>query len=88
MALKKTITTVNGIEVADAYHKVVNPYIIDKATLCFQLESFNISPESHPIPVAKQSFTTEFDMHSLLNIFQQAYSHVKSIPAWADAVDC
>lgn len=86
MALQKTITTVNGIVVDNAYHRVEDIAIGNKTTLNFSLASYVNQDKQYPA-FQRQMFCVEYDMNGK-NPFVQAYTYVKTLPEFAGAKDC
>lgn len=88
MAIKKTVLTASGLTVDAAYCRTALPTLTSKESMRFDLACFNVSPEANPTPAVVFSFECSYEMDSNKNIFEQAYLHIKSLPEWADAVDC
>lgn len=84
MAIKKDAETVYGITVAGAYHRVDNVNIVGKTRMSFHV--YKYVDASKPF-FAERAFETEFDLLGE-NPFAQAYAHLKTLPEFADAVDC
>ena len=84
MALKKTVKTSFGIEVSDAYHRVENLSLISKTQISFQLRSR--IDANHSI-FDETSFSCDYDITGD-NPIAQAYDYLKTLPEYADAVDC
>ena len=84
MAFTQTTTSAHGFDVPGAYHRVENIQLVGKDSIFFQLRIYK-DPQ-------KPSFsTTAFDAPYDLNgpnPIKQAYLHLKSLPEFADAVDC
>lgn len=85
MALKKTVITASGLTASDAYIRVEGPKLVAKAAVEFDAVCY-VSAE-HGVPFAKTRHTGPYDM-SGINPFAQAYEHLKTMPQFADAVDC
>jgi hypothetical protein len=83
MALTKT-TNFFGIEIQDVYVRVAS-FKGNKQNLVFEVQYFTDSQEL-------QAFKTEANSCQLLlddsNPIKQAYLHLKTLPEFADAVDC
>ena len=89
MALFKSVPTNFGGNVNTSYHRVESLSIVGKSQLSFTLASFFVEPKKTPIePMSKSILTCSYDMESSENPFQQAYSHIKSLPEWDGADDC
>lgn len=85
MALKKTVSTVFGIDVIDAYHRVENVEIQGKNAIAYRVRSYK---DGSGLPFFEDRFiTSEYDINGD-NPISQAYSHVKKLPEFADAVYC
>lgn len=84
MALKKTAHLPTGIVVDNAYHRVLNIRIVDKNRFRFFLMS-HVDAEKEAF--TNQEFDAAYDMNGE-NPFKQAYEHLKTLPAFADATDC
>lgn len=84
MALKKTQTTVHGLEAADAYHRVESLVLNGKDKINFKLRSY--ADKDKPF-YAEQDMTCSYDMNGS-NPFQQAYVFVKTTGEFVDAQDC
>lgn len=86
MALKKTTDTSFGIRIDDAYHRVVG-VSWSKTSVCgFSVASFATGQVGEaPFALNSHEFkpTVEGD-----NFIAQAYEHLKTLPEFADAVDC
>ena len=84
MALKKTITIFGDIEVKNAYLRVENISIFEKTKLVFSIVGRK-TPESQII--SSNSYNCDYNINGD-NPIKQAYLHIKSLPEFADAVDC
>jgi hypothetical protein len=84
MALQLSITTEYGINVPNAYVRVGVTSLPVKDTLHFEVCGY-VSQE-HP-PILKSYYTCSHDLEGP-NPIKQAYLHLKSLPEFADAVDC
>ena len=84
MAFTQLTTSVHGLNVPDAYHRVENVQLAGKNSIFFQLRTYK-DPQ-------KPSFnTTAFDAPYDLegpNPIKQAYLYLKTLPEFADAIDC
>lgn len=89
MALFKPVATKFGGNIQASYHRVEQPSVVGKSQLSFSLVSFFVDPKESAIePMGKSVLTCSYDMESSENPFQQAYSHIKSLPEWDGADDC
>ena len=87
MALTKTITLVNNFQefsiFEDVYLKVTS-FSGSKETVSFDLSAFK---EKDGVLLQKQEYVIAIDLEGP-NPIKQAYLHLKSLPEFADAVDC
>ena len=84
MALSKTTPSGFGFDVKNAYHRVENLELVSKDKLFFNVRSY--------ADIDKPSFLTaghecSYDLDGP-NPISQAYLYLKSVPEFADAVDC
>jgi len=84
MALKKSVTTVYGFEIPDAYHRVEGVQLISKTMIRFQVRSFADKEKAH---FADSQYECVYDMNGQ-NPIKQAYEHLKTLPEFAGATDC
>ena len=85
MAICKTVTTVYGIEVADAYHRIEAVTLQGKLEISYCVRSYK---DASGLPFfAEKYLTSAYDINGL-NPLAQAYTHVKTLPDFAGAVDC
>lgn len=84
MALQKTITLPSGLEVVDAYHRVESVLLQSKGQLAFLVRSY-FDP-TKPF-VTDQGMTCPYEITGD-NPMKQAYLYLKTLPEFADAVDC
>lgn len=85
MALKKTVKSNFGIVVEGAYHRVENLSIVAKDTMVFQVRSR--ADKDQPMVFGETLYECSYDMNGA-NPIAQAYAYIKSLPEFADAVDC
>jgi hypothetical protein len=85
MAIKKTVTTVHGIEVLNAYHRVEEVKFQGKDVIQFHIKSYKDG--SSTVPFADVDFGCAYDLAGG-NPFQQAYAFVKSQEPFNRAEDC
>lgn len=84
MALKKDITTRQGIEIKDAYFRVVSVRLNSKSGMEYVV-AFSKDAQSPAID------STSHDCAYALvgaNPIAQAYEHLKTLPEFAGATDC
>jgi hypothetical protein len=84
MAIKKTVNTPCGFEAIDAYHRVEGVQI-NKGKMNFQVRIYKENSGSHNF--AELSFYCEYDIQGD-NPIKQAYKYLKTLPEFANAVDC
>lgn len=84
MALKKSITTVHGINLADAYIRVEALRLATKSTI-----AFNVCIYADPAMAMVDGRTVEcaYELAGE-NPLEQAYAHLKTLPDFAGAADC
>lgn len=85
MALKKTVTTPQGFEAADAYLRVEALALDDKTRMSFRVRAYK--DQSANTAFDDQPFGCVYDMTGN-NPIAQAYMHLKTLPEFADAKDC
>jgi len=84
MAIKKTTITQQGFNAVDAYHRVEGTQV-SKDTITFQVRSYK---DNSGLPhFADASFNCAYNI-SGNNPIAQAYVHLKTLPEFADAIDC
>ena len=83
MALKKTIDLPNGISITDAYIRVEN-VTVDKLQMTWKIAYY--------VEIGKSAFQTDMRTGAYniqgSNPIAQAYLNMKSMPEFADAIDC
>ena len=85
MALQKNIELNTGIKVNNAYLRIDSVTINQKQNINFFLKSY-VSNESN-LSFYDQEFTTTYNIDGE-NPIKQAYLYLKTLPEFADAVDC
>lgn len=85
MALKKNFTTDAGIELADAYIRVEHLLIQNKNHLSYRVRVY--ATDEAKFSIDETHLSCSYDINGK-NPIAQAYAHVKSLPEFADAVDC
>jgi hypothetical protein len=84
MALEKTVTTPHGLTAVNAYHRVEGTQI-SKDRITFQVRSYK---DNSGLPhFADAYFNCAYDIAGD-NPIKQAYTHLKTLPEFADAIDC
>lgn len=84
MALKKSITTIHGINIVDAYIRVDGLRLSSKSTIAFNACVY--ADSSKPMVDGRQ-VECAYNINGE-NPIAQAYAHLKTLPEFADAVDC
>lgn len=84
MAIKKTVTTQHGIEVKNAYHRVEGLSVVGKDKIHFYARSSVDGVLPH---FADNDYQCAYTLDGT-NPIKQAYEHLKTLPEFADAVDC
>lgn len=84
MALKKSISTIYGVTVDDAYIRVSDIRIINKAALAFNVCAY--ADISKPA-IQEAQVQCVYDLNGE-NPIAQAYAHLKTLPEFSDAADC
>jgi hypothetical protein len=84
MALKKTIVTVQGITVDDAYNRVEAVQLSTKSEMQFVVRAYKNLEKPF---FSEKSYSCVYDLNGE-NPIAQAYKHIKAIPEYANAYDC
>jgi hypothetical protein len=84
MAIRQPISTPFGVDVLNAYQRVEQLRFNTKSQIAFHLRSY--ANESFPF-IQETVYTCLFDLNGP-NPIKQAYLHLKTLPEFADAVDC
>lgn len=84
MALKKDITTRQGIEIKDAYFRVVNVRLNGKSAMEYVIA---FSKDAQSPAVDSTSHDSSYELFGS-NPIAQAYEHHKTLPEFAGATDC
>lgn len=85
MALKQNISTVFGIEVDDAYHRVEQVALVNKSTISFSVNVYKNSEIK--VCITSKFYSCEYTLAGA-NPMAQAYTHLKTLPEFSSAVDC
>lgn len=85
MALQKTVTTPQGFEAIDAYHRVNGVSLFEKNKIRFSTQSYKNKDTS--VAFAIEQHNCFYDLTGN-NPIKQAYLHLKTLPEFADAIDC
>jgi hypothetical protein len=84
MALKLTVNTESGFTAQDAYHQIDSVFLMDKETMSFNLTSYK-TPD---LPAFKTvGYGCDYNLNGA-NPIAQAYYYLKTLPEFADAIDC
>lgn len=84
MALKKALTTVHGIYLADAYIRIEELRLANKSTIVFNVCIY--ADKTKPV-VDGGVMQCAYDL-SGANPLEQAYAHLKTLHEFSDAADC
>lgn len=84
MALKKTVSTVHGIVVQDAYIRVEGLSLQGKDKINFFTRSY---ADKDKQSFEQNAVSCSYNMQGN-NPIAQAYAHLKTLEAFSDAVDC
>ena len=84
MALQMTMTTPQGFEAVDAYHRVENVSLISKSKIQFSIVSYK--DDVTDTSFASDSKSADYDLDGD-NPIKQAYVYLKTLPEFADATD-
>lgn len=85
MAILKTVQTAFGIEIENAYHRVENVSLVAKDKITFQVRRRVNAAQTSIFD--EMAFECYYDLNGD-NPIAQAYAHLKTLPEYADAVDC
>jgi hypothetical protein len=85
MALEKTVTTPQGFQANGAYHRVQHIGFQGKTGLNFSLVSYKNKESQVDFQIQPMAF--EYDLEGA-NPYVQAYQYVKTLPEFAEAIDC
>ena len=85
MALTRTIQTEWGFSVENAYSRVEAVSLIDKDKISFHVRSYN-SPQNG-LYFDEQMLNCFYDINGI-NPIAQAYKYLKTLPEFANSVDC
>lgn len=86
MALSKSITLPSGLTANDAYIRIESVSIV-KNELTGVTVNFFVSSSNLESPIAVQCYGFDYALDGE-NIVKQAYEYLKTLPEFADAVDC
>jgi hypothetical protein len=82
MALQKTVTTPQGFDATNAYHRVEGVSLPDKSQLTFVLRSYRSSADA--VAFHDHAYACPYRMGGA-NPHTQAYGFVKTLDAFSDA---
>lgn len=85
MAILKTVQTAFGLEVVDAHHRVENVSLVAKNKMTFQIRS-RVNAEQESV-FDERHVECPYDIAGE-NPIAQAYSHLKTLEEFVEAVDC
>jgi len=84
MAIKKTISTVYGLQAVDAYHRVESLQLRGKTEILFAIRSY---ADVNKPSFQEQSLSCAYSLTGE-NPIKQAYEHLKTLPEFVGATDC
>ena len=85
MALKQKISTISGIEVDDAYHRVEQVTLVNKSNIHFAVNAYKDS--ENKAYITNKFYSCQYDLAGK-NPMAQAYMHLKTLEEFAGAEDC
>lgn len=86
MALANTMTTASGLVIKDAYTRVENITFLSKVSASFYAMTFNISPETNPVPAMVERYVVDVDPN--LPVHNQLYKYLVTLGQFAGAKNC
>jgi hypothetical protein len=84
MALKKSVESIYGFVIDEAYHRVESVALQGKDKIYFCLKSY--AKVENP-SFGEKSYSCDYDLTGE-NPIKQAYAHLKNLPEFAGATDC
>ena len=85
MALKQKISTIYGIEVTDAYHRVEQVTLVNKSNINFAVNAYK--DNEIKVCITSKFYSCQYDLAGK-NPMAQAYVHLKTLEEFASAEDC
>ncbi len=85
MAFKKNVTSVFGVEIQNAYHRIEGVSLMGKDKISFNLRAY-VDAELFPC-FSDRTFQCNYDLNGD-NPIKQAYNHVKSLEEFINVEDC
>jgi hypothetical protein len=85
MAIELTVTTPQGFEATNAYHRIENITIQNKETISFALCAYKDNTQK--IAFDTKGMSCKYDITGN-NPIAQAYMYLKTLPEFASAKDC
>jgi hypothetical protein len=85
MAIKQNEMTDFGLEIKDAYARVESVTLTSKNIISFVLKSYVSDANSNSFK--QRVFGCAYDINGT-NPIAQAYQHLKTLPEFANALDC
>jgi hypothetical protein len=84
MAITKQAVTPQGFIVEDAYYRVESVTLLGKTRMNFSVMAYkDVEKESF----SNNSYVCEYNLLGD-NPIKQAYNHLKTLPDFADSIDC
>jgi hypothetical protein len=89
MAIQKTFVTSQGFEASNAYYRIEKIDVVSKTEMTATVRAYRKKPEQDSVAFALTDFSTSlpFDVNGA-GVFLQAYTALKTKPAFAGATDC
>lgn len=84
MALQNNTATIHGLNIESAYHRVDNVSIVNKSNMTFHVYVYVHVDKPF---FSERTFQMTYDIDGE-NPVRQAYLHLKTLPEFANAVDC
>ena len=84
MALEKIVITDTGLRCSNAYIRVEGLSLIKKDEINFFVRSY---ADKDKQPFSEKIHYCAYDLNGT-NPIAQAYAHLKTLPEFADAIDC
>jgi len=84
MALTKSIPTIYGIKIEDAYHRVEGIKLDSKTSISFTVSSYADKTKQ---AISSQPYSCEYDLDGD-NPITQAYDFLKTLPEFESSEDC
>lgn len=87
--------TILNNDAINSFYIVVTPVIWEKPNIIFNTQCYVIFNDgdfdinnTFNIPLLSKQYVTESDIDSALNVAEQAYNYLKTLPEFEGAIDC